>query len=147
MFCRSVCKDERSFKVEYLNLALRKLRVERRYNNLGEFEKFIKIIPQYTKEEKELEDTLGNDAPEEFLCPISYLLMKQPVKLPTSGKICDLNSMKRILLNDEHDPFNRAPLKISDLVEDTELKARIEKWIEQKLAGVETDEDKRIKEE
>jgi ubiquitin conjugation factor E4 B len=43
--------------------------------------------------------------------------MKEPVLLPTSGNICDLNTMKRILLNDEHDPFNRAPLKISDLIE------------------------------
>ena len=55
--------------------------------------------------------------------------------------------MKRILLNDEHDPFNRAPLKIDDLIDDEDLKARIEKWIQQKLAGEETDEDKRIKEE
>lgn len=62
-----------------------------------------------------MEELLGNDAPEEFLCPISCDLMKEPVLLPTSGKICDKNTMKRILLNDEHDPFNRAPLKISDL--------------------------------
>ena len=55
--------------------------------------------------------------------------------------------MKRILLNDEHDPFNRAPLKIEELVDDLQLKARIERWIQQKLAGEETDEDKRIREE
>ena len=58
---------------------------------------------------------LGNDAPEEFICPISCEIMKEPVLLPTSGKICDLVTMKRILLNDEHDPFNRAPLKIEHL--------------------------------
>ena len=50
--------------------------------------------------------------------------------------------IKRILLNDEHDPFNRAPLTPSDLVDDVAMKARIEKWIEQKLAGVTTDEEK-----
>lgn len=55
--------------------------------------------------------------------------MKEPVLLPTCGKICDKNTMKRILLNDEHDPFNRAPLKLSDLVEDLALKQRIETWI------------------
>ena len=49
--------------------------------------------------------------------------------------------MKRILLNDEHDPFNRAPLKISDLVPQVQLKARIDKWIQQKLRGEVTDED------
>ena len=73
--------------------------------------------------------------------------MKDPVLLPTSGNICDFTTMQRHLLNDEHDPFNRAPLKISDLVEQKELKARIQKWIQQKLAGEETDEDKRIKAE
>jgi ubiquitin conjugation factor E4 B len=61
--------------------------------------------------------------------------MREPVLLPTSGKICDLVTMKRILLNDEHDPFNRAPLKIEQLVEDKVLKARIDRWIQQKLAG------------
>lgn len=55
--------------------------------------------------------------------------MREPVLLP-SGKICDKTTMKRILLNDEHDPFNRAPLKISQLVDDLDLKRRIEKWIE-----------------
>jgi ubiquitin conjugation factor E4 B len=59
---------------------------------------------------------IGNDAPEEFMCTISCELMKDPVLLPTSNNICDLTTMKRILLNDEHDPFNRAPLKIADLV-------------------------------
>mmetsp|Transcript_39706 Transcript_39706/g.38268 ORF Transcript_39706/g.38268 Transcript_39706/m.38268 type:complete len:91 (+) Transcript_39706:236-508(+) len=73
--------------------------------------------------------------------------MREPVLLPSSGNICDKSTMKRILLNDEHDPFNRAPLKISDLKDDQVLKARIEKWIEQKKAGVETDEDIKIKEQ
>jgi ubiquitin conjugation factor E4 B len=55
--------------------------------------------------------------------------MREPVLLKTCGKICDKTTMKRILLNDEHDPFNRAPLKISDLVDDEVLKERIERWI------------------
>jgi hypothetical protein len=73
---------------------------------------------------------LGNDAPEEFYCMISCELMKEPVLLPTSGKICDRSTMKRILLNDEHDPFNRSPLKLEELQDDFTLKARIEKWIQ-----------------
>lgn len=63
--------------------------------------------------------------------------------LPTSGNICDLVTMKKILLNDEHDPFNRAPLKIADLIPQFELKQRIERWIQQKLAGEPLDEDLR----
>ena len=84
--------------------------------NLRDLEVFIQKMPQYTQEEARIEEMLGNDAPEEFLCPFSCELMRDPVLLPTSGTICDSSSMKRVLLNDEHDPFNRAPLRMMDLV-------------------------------
>lgn len=129
-FCKSVVKDERSFRPEYLNLALRKLKISKVPMNLHGLEKFIASIPSYTQEEARIEEILGNDAPEEFICTISCELMREPVLLPTSGNICDIVTMKRILLNDEHDPFNRAPLKISDLIPQFELKARIEKWVQ-----------------
>lgn len=72
--------------------------------------------------------------------------MTDPVKLPTSGITMDRSSIKRMLLNDEWDPINRKPLKMSDLVDDIELKKRIEKWIDQKWWGVVTDEEIREKE-
>ncbi len=68
--------------------------------------------------------------------------MKEPVLLPTSGTICDAKTIRKHLLNDEHDPFNRMPLKITDLKEVPELKARVLRWIQQKLAGEVTDEEK-----
>ena len=71
-------------------------------------------------------------------------MMREPVKLPNSGTICDFRNIKHHLLNNEHDPYTRAPLKIAEVIELPELKARIERWIEQKKAGVEvTDEDLR----
>lgn len=36
--------------------------------------------------------------------------MRDPVRLPTSGVVMDRASIARHLLNDETDPFNRAPL-------------------------------------
>ena len=69
--------------------------------------------------------------------------MKDPVKLPTSGHTVDRGTIKRILLNDEHDPFNRAPLSISEIKDDVEMKQRIEKWLEQKRKGEVTDEEKK----
>jgi ubiquitin conjugation factor E4 B len=116
-FCKAVVKDERSFKPEYLGHALRRLKMARIVGlNLRDLEVFIQKMPQYTQEEARIEEMLGNDAPEEFLCPFSCELMRDPVLLPTSGTICDSSSMKRVLLNDEHDPFNRAPLRMMDLV-------------------------------
>jgi ubiquitin conjugation factor E4 B len=56
------------------------------------------------------------------------MMMENPTKLPTSGVTMDLKYIKQMLLNDERDPINRAPLKVSDLIPDVQLKARIDIW-------------------
>lgn len=61
--------------------------------------------------------------------------MKNPVLLPTSNVIVDKNSIKRHLLNEEIDPFNRKPLKLNDLIDQPELKKEIEEFIKKKLYG------------
>ena len=53
-----------------------------------------------------------DDAPEEFLDPLMFNLMEDPVELPDSHTIIDRITIKRHLLNDPHDPFNRAPLAL-----------------------------------
>ena len=63
--------------------------------------------------------------------------MKDPVLLPTSGKICERSWMQRVLLNDDSDPFNRKPLTVKDLQPAVELKERINHWIQQKKDGIE----------
>lgn len=47
--------------------------------------------------------------------------MSDPVLLP-SGKIVDKLFIKKHLLNDQNDPFNRKPLSINKLIECPELK-------------------------
>eukprot|EP00963_Diacronema_lutheri_P009923 scaffold938_cov334-Pavlova_lutheri.AAC.43 len=74
------------------------------------------------------EEMLG-DVPDEFLDPIQYTLMKEPVKLPTSGVTLDKATIMRHLLSDPTDPFNRKPLSPEMLVPEDELKASINKWI------------------
>ena len=53
-----------------------------------------------------------DDAPEEFLDPLMFNLMEDPVELPDSHNIMDRKTIKIHLLNDPHDPFNRAPLSL-----------------------------------
>jgi ubiquitin conjugation factor E4 B len=48
-----------------------------------------------------------------------------------SGNIMDRASIEQHLLNNETDPFNRAPLKAEDLIPQPELQARIEAWIDE----------------
>ena len=44
-------------------------------------------------------------------------LMSDPVRLPPSGTVMDRKIILRHLLNSHTDPFNRAELKESDLVD------------------------------
>jgi ubiquitin conjugation factor E4 B len=73
-------------------------------------------------------------------------LMVDPVILPTSRTTVDRSTIRSHLLSDPHDPFNRAPLKIEDVVEDTEMKAKIttfrdQKRLEAKARAMDTIED------
>ena len=127
-FCTSVVRDDRSFKLEYLYKSHRLLKKHRAEVNINELEIFIQKLPQI--KERETEDLeFFIDAPEDFICPISAEVMRDPVYLPSSGKTCDKPTMKRILLNDEQDPFNRSPLTIEQLQPDETLRKRIETWI------------------
>ncbi|KAK6336050.1 hypothetical protein TWF730_003421 [Orbilia blumenaviensis] len=71
------------------------------------------------------EEELG-DIPDEFLDPLLFTLMENPVILPTSKTSIDLSTIKAHLLSDPTDPFNRSPLTIEQVVPDVELKNRIE---------------------
>ena len=47
-----------------------------------------------------------------------------------SGNVVDRATIVQHLLNDPSDPFNRAPLTVSGLVPEPELRGRIEEWLE-----------------
>ena len=76
------------------------------------------------KEEADL-----GDAPDEFLDPIQYTLMRDPVLLPGSGTIIDRPTIQRHLLSDPTDPFNRSKLSEDMLEPANELRGRIEEWV------------------
>ena len=50
-----------------------------------------------------------------YVDPILSTLMRDPVRLPTSGVIVDRSTISRHLLSDQSDPFNRMPLNESML--------------------------------
>lgn len=52
--------------------------------------------------------------------------MSDPVILPTSKTSIDRSTIRSHLLSDPNDPFNRAPLKIEDVVDDAALLAKIQ---------------------
>mmetsp|Transcript_7777 Transcript_7777/g.10623 ORF Transcript_7777/g.10623 Transcript_7777/m.10623 type:complete len:1170 (-) Transcript_7777:196-3705(-) len=81
------------------------------------------------------DDALVADAPEEFLDPLMFTFMKDPVLLPTSDTIIDRSTITQHLLNDPVDPFNRKPLTVDMVVPATELKEKMEKWLDEKRAA------------
>ncbi|TFK61391.1 hypothetical protein BDN72DRAFT_828292 [Pluteus cervinus] len=128
-FVRGVAEDGRSYTKELFEraaeIALRRgLKTEAEIAPLYEF--IAKV--ETCKETLEAEEDLG-DVPDEFLDPLMFTLMRDPVLLPSSKNILDRATIKSHLLSDSKDPFNRAPLTIEDVVPVPELKARIEAFV------------------
>ncbi|KAL4505185.1 hypothetical protein ABPG72_016252 [Tetrahymena utriculariae] len=82
--------------------------------------------------DEQLEDALGGDIPDEFTCALSFCLLNDPVKLPTSHQNVERSMIKKALLDNEIDPFNRQPLKRDQLIELPELKKKLDEWKVQK---------------
>jgi ubiquitin conjugation factor E4 B len=134
-FVIAVSRDGRSFKLEYFQKAERILST-RTYTSAAVLSTLIKLAKRADKqrqldEDEELE--LG-EIPDEFLDPLMYSLMEDPVILPSSKVSIDRSTIKAHLLSDPTDPFNRMPLKIEDVVEDVDLKRKIEEFKLEKKA-------------
>lgn len=133
-FTRAVGLDGRSYKKELLPKAVgiasrKRLPLGRR--ELQSVMKIAQAAERAVEEENEEEAELG-DVPDEFLDPIMSSLMRNPVRLPTSDNIMDRAVISRILLSDKADPFNRKLLTEDMLIEEPELKVRIETFVRQR---------------
>lgn len=91
-------------------------------------------VAQAAVQEEAEEEVLG-DIPDEFLDPIQYTLMRDPVKLPSSGATLDRATIMRHLLTDQRDPINRDKLTPDMLQPDVELKAKIDAWLKEQRAS------------
>jgi hypothetical protein len=91
-------------------------------------------VAQAAVQEEADEEVLG-DVPDEFLDPIQYTIMRDPVKLPSSGAVMDRGTILRHLLTDQRDPINRDKLTPEMLQPDVELKARIDAWLREQRAS------------
>lgn len=129
IFPAAISKDGRSYNEQLFNAAAVVLgrigedgRIIREFTDLGNKAK------DAASEAMDAEATLG-DIPDEFLDPIQYTLMKDPVILPSSRITVDRPVIQRHLLSDSTDPFNRSHLTSDMLIPNEELKARIEEFI------------------
>lgn len=76
----------------------------------------------------EEDEAILDEAPDEYLDPLTCDLMRNPVRLP-SGQYMDLTSIRQHLLNDPKNPFTGTALSEDDLEPADELKAEIRDWL------------------
>ncbi|EIM85743.1 uncharacterized protein STEHIDRAFT_59114 [Stereum hirsutum FP-91666 SS1] len=128
-FVKAVAGDGRSYKKELFESAAG---TAMRYalKTEGEIEKLrlFVVMVEEAKATMDAEEELG-DVPDEFLDPLMYTVMKDPVILPSSRTVIDRSTIKSHLLSDSKDPFNRQPLKIEDVVPDDALRTRIQEFL------------------
>ncbi|CAK9231327.1 unnamed protein product [Sphagnum troendelagicum] len=129
-FANAISSDGRSYREELFAEAAGLLRQIGGLpeKTIQEFEQLGVKAKAAATEAKDTEALLG-EIPEEFLDPIQYTLMKDPVILPSSKTTVDLSTIQRHLLSDQTDPFNRSVLTSDMLIPDVELKARIDEYL------------------
>ncbi|GMH15690.1 hypothetical protein Nepgr_017531 [Nepenthes gracilis] len=129
VFPAAISKDGRSYNDQLFSAAAGFLA------KIGEDGKIIQEFVELgakakaaASEAMDTEAALG-EIPDEFLDPIQYTLMKDPVILPSSRITVDRPVILRHLLSDNTDPFNRSHLSPDMLIPNTELKVRIEEFV------------------
>ena len=134
-FIEGVIKDERSYKFSNFDRA-KNLVANNKNITISEpdFNNYIKFVDNLRREEKIIknEEINYDDAPQEFLDGLTFLIMTDPVKLPKSQVILDRKTIETHLLSDQTDPFNREPLTKEMLIPCPTLKAKIEEYIQNK---------------
>ena len=133
-FILAVARDGRSYKPANFEKAadiIRKWSLKSP-EQLRRWSQLQKKVQAAKEADEQAEEDMG-EIPEEFLgmsplcehCfstatnlldPLMYSLMDDPVILPSSRISIDRATIRSHLLSDPHDPFNRVPLKIEDVV-------------------------------
>ena len=134
-FRLAVARDGRSYKPGNFDAAINVMK-RKALKSPDEMERFTTLASQIARakeEEDEAEQDLG-EIPDEFLDPLVYTLMEDPVILPTSKTTIDRSTIRSHLLSDPTDPFNRSPLKIDDVIPDEEMKRKIAEFKASKRA-------------
>jgi ubiquitin conjugation factor E4 B len=134
-FVQAVANDGRSYKAENFVTAMNIMTkfALKSQEQLRDWEQFAERV-KVAKEQAELEEADLGEIPDEYMDPLLATLMEDPVQLPSSKTILDRSTIQSHLLSDAHDPFNRVPLKIEDVIPQDDLRNEIQAWKAQILA-------------
>lgn len=131
-FLRAMARDQRSFSEPVFAKAAGILRRHaiRPPGDIDRLERLIRRVVELAGQEAAAEEALG-EVPDEFLDPLMFTIMEDPVLLETSRQVVDRATIVSHLLNDPTDPFNRKPLGMEQVKEMPELRARIQAFLAQ----------------
>ncbi|GAA5912015.1 hypothetical protein JCM5296_007322 [Sporobolomyces johnsonii] len=128
-FEQAVAKDGRSYSRD---LFARAARIARK-TAIKTDEELARLAAMVDKVEAikaaDEEDEALGDIPDEFLDPLTYDLMRDPVILPSSKTVIDRSTIKQHFLSDPTDPFNRQPLNWDDIVDAQDVREQIEAFL------------------
>ena len=134
-FISAIAKDGRSYKPQNFDEArnIMSKGALKSPEQLSIWQELAAKVAEAKALDDQEEADLG-DVPDEFEDPIMGILMTDPVTLPSSKMVVDRSTIRTHLLSDPTDPFNRVPLKIEEVLDNTELKQKLEEWRAQKKA-------------
>lgn len=133
-FLKSVVEDERSFDIKLFEKTLKILVRENLLDEkLEAFEEMMTKMKEMVSQKAADDDFIKElDIPDEFMDPLTYEIMKDPVLLPSSKTVVDRLTVMKHLLSDPTDPFNRSHLTKEMLIPQPELKQRIDEFFAEK---------------
>jgi U-box domain len=100
-----------------------------RHNMCLPLHQFLKVRRDKNKLSENTSDLLvGEEDPAEFLDPFLGSLMREPVLLLSSGKICERGIAVQCILRGGRDPFNGEKLGTEMMVYQADLSNRISAW-------------------
>lgn len=135
-FSIAVSRDGRSFDLAFFKKA-ESILTSKTFVDASLIKSFVAFANKADaqRQNDEDEEMEMGEIPDEFLDPLMFTLMEDPVILPSSKISIDRSTIKAHLLSDATDPFNRVPLKIEDCVDDVELRERIVEFRRARKAG------------
>lgn len=135
-FHTAVARDGRSYRPENFGKAayILQRRLTKSNEQLEQWET-LAVAVAAAKALDDQEELDYGEPPDDFLDPLMYTLMEDPVVLPKSRVTIDRATIRSHLLSDPNDPFNRSPLKIEEVIPDNDMKAKIDAWKEERRAA------------
>jgi len=85
-----------------------------------------------TFEMEKLMIKLADEAPEDFIDPITLMIMRNPMKVSASRYIYDRSTLQRHLAISSSDPYSRQPLTMDMIYPDVFLKTQIDMWLQRR---------------